>query len=326
MMWLLAMLWSVLRYVVFVAVMAMAAGTFALYLDAPVGDRGDGLYHLSKREPLCPEWLHNLGRIPVIGTVTWVSKLYLRFLSTMKTEGLEHLLHQLENRPTKTPLITVSNHTSAVDDPAVISSVLPWKYALPWRARWIVTSQEYSFVLGQMVRAFFYGGKSMPIWRGGGLDQPLLESIFDKVQQGKWVHIFPEGKIQQKAVIGGRTGEVADKLGRLKWGVGKLIARADVRPVVVPFYHTNMHKIMPQDDKNNLTSLIPQSGTTITVRFGEPIDFTDLFEKYREHRVVGSESDWTTQAREYELYSAITKRIEDAILALANGIYEKTSA
>jgi hypothetical protein len=35
------------------------------------------------------------------------------------------------------------------------------------------------------------------------------------------------------------------ELGRLKWGVGKLIAHAPVTPVVIPLYHTGMQSVVP---------------------------------------------------------------------------------
>jgi monolysocardiolipin acyltransferase len=94
----------------------------------------------------------------------------------------------------------------------------------------------------------------------------MLKDLHEKVQQGEWVHIFPEGKIEQREgekgmlsidvlvyfmhilwydiALGGRpAGPERDRIGRLKWGVGKLIARAEQRPVVIPFYHVNMQKV-----------------------------------------------------------------------------------
>lgn len=92
-----------------------------------------------------------------------------------------------------------------------------------------------------------------------------MEDFFKKVQDGKWVNIFPEAKIVQGGCkyfcfrtvrcnrviimlmildLGGREDkEAREKIGRLKWGVGKLIARAEVPPVVVPIYHLGMDKV-----------------------------------------------------------------------------------
>ncbi|TMW65971.1 hypothetical protein Poli38472_003736 [Pythium oligandrum] len=302
---------------------AVTAGGIALYVDAPDGDRGDGQFDPTRRHDRCHEWLHDLGRVPLFALATGVSKVYLKYLSNTTVEGFENLHKHLEERPANTPLITVSNHTATVDDPAVFATILPWKYALPWYARWSLVSQEYSYTRGRLLRAFFFSAKALPIKRGAGINQPMLASLFEKVQQGNWVHIFPEGKIEQRMILGGRSGPRTKEIGRLKWGVGKLVARADVRPVVVPIYHTNMQKIMPQDEDNHIISMIPQFGANITIRVGKPISFDDLFEKHRDGRVVGSVAEWETQEREEALYSAITMRIEESLLDLARDIYEE---
>lgn len=43
--------------------------------------------------------------------------------------------------------------------------------------------------------------------------------------------------------LGGRLSEKAEEIGRLKWGVGKLIADAKVTPIVIPIYHTGMQQV-----------------------------------------------------------------------------------
>lgn len=117
------------------------------------------------------------------------------------------------------------------------------------------------------------------------------------------------------AVLGGRKSPLREEIGRLKWGVGKLIARATERPIVIPFYHANMEKIMPQNASNQLISMMPKTGVHVRVVVGEPISFDDLFEKYAKDRVAGG-ACWKTQDRERALYSAITRRIEKALLEL----------
>lgn len=118
------------------------------------------------------------------------------------------------------------------------------------------------------------------------------------------------------SVLGGRESPRREEIGRLKWGVAKLIARSKVRPIVVPFYHFNMEKVMPQNEKNQLISIIPKTNIDLRVRVGEPLSFDDLLEQYENDRVVGA-TPWQTQEREKALYQAITKRIEDALLELA---------
>jgi monolysocardiolipin acyltransferase len=56
-----------------------------------------------------------------------------------------------------------------------------------------------------------------------------MNIITEKLKQGNWVHLFPEGKISQ-------TGE----MGTIKKGVSKIIL--ETNPVVLPLYHEGMEK------------------------------------------------------------------------------------
>lgn len=69
-------------------------------------------------------------------------------------------------------------------------------------------------------------GKVVPIVRGDGVYQPVMNQMVDELNRGSWLHIFPEGGINMEK-----------KKLRLKWGVGRLVADTDVTPIVVPFYH-----------------------------------------------------------------------------------------
>jgi len=84
-------------------------------------------------------------------------------------------------------------------------------------------------------------------------------------------------------------------VGKLKWGIGKLIAHAPITPAVIPFAHRGMERLLPQDENTGKTrfrddftrSLLPsflggdaEGKLHIKVRFGEEIEFDDLI---REH-------------------------------------------
>ena len=89
--------------------------------------------------------------------------------------------------------------------------------------------------------------------------------------------------------------------GKLKWGVGKLIAHAPVTPKVIPFAHCGMETLLPQDEHTGRTKLRDDplgplvvqvkemfglqdgdgvDGLHVKIRFGEEIRFDDLI---REH-------------------------------------------
>lgn len=101
--------------------------------------------------------------------------------------------------------------------------------------------------------------------------------------------------------------------GKLKWGVGKLIAHAPTPPVVIPFSHVGMEKLLPQDEisgktylrkdfgKSVLKFLFPKfddkvdgngndggngsgdgSGLRIRIQFGHEIKFDDLIQEHED--------------------------------------------
>ncbi|GMF50094.1 unnamed protein product [Phytophthora fragariaefolia] len=100
---------------------SVGVGVVALYVDAPVADLGDGRYDGGRRAEVFPEWLHDVARAPIFGAATLASKFYLQLLNRTTVEGAELLVQQLERRPKGTAVITVSNHSATVDDPAVFA-------------------------------------------------------------------------------------------------------------------------------------------------------------------------------------------------------------
>lgn len=68
--------------------------------------------------------------------------------------------------------------------------------------------------------------KVLPIVRGAGIYQNIMNEILNELNQGCWLHIFPEGKVNETKL----------KL-RFKWGVGRLISDCKETPIVLPFYH-----------------------------------------------------------------------------------------
>jgi monolysocardiolipin acyltransferase len=220
-----------------------------------------------------------------------------------------------------------------LDDPALMASVLPLSMSYqPRYLRWSVCSQEFCFnpKLPSIVNIYSGLGKVLPIWRGGGINQKLLLNFARRAAAGEWVHIFPEGGIWQRPSLGGRENGREDEIGRLKWGVGKLIAHSPVRPVVIPFFHWGMETILPQHPvtKSLLTKGVPIPGHRVTVRFGKELHFDDLIEahekrfgrlrKYQSSVDRDADPDdfhahWDSRPEDLALYSAITRRVEEAL-------------
>src|SRR3989304_994874 len=104
-------------------------------------------------------------------------------------------------------------------------------------------------------------GKGVPIVRGAGIEQPGFHFLRDRLAEGEWVQIFPEG---------GRTRDPQALMAEsFKSGIGRLMAEA--RPVILPFYHYGMHEVLPVGAK------LPRRGRTVRLVFGEPVDCDDAY-------------------------------------------------
>jgi monolysocardiolipin acyltransferase len=191
-------------------------------------------------------WYH-----PVIGrTVIAASKFVTRVMNRLDVEGRERL-EAVRNRGGR-GLLTFSNHVSLFDDPLLTSNFVRGPYR---DVRW-VGADALNFFGSPLKSWFFTAGKCAPIVRGGGIEQPAMNLLRDRLRAGDWVHIFPEG------------GRTRDTLGRLapdfKPGIGWLIAEA--YPLVLPFYHAGMQKVLP------VGRIVPRTGQRVRVVFGEKID------------------------------------------------------
>jgi len=90
--------------------------------------------------------------------------------------------------------LTVSNHVAALDDPLMVSAVLPWQSVLRSDTlRWVLCATDRCFNHGETLASFFRAAKVLPVERGGGLAQWGLAVAENKIGGGDWVHVFPEG-------------------------------------------------------------------------------------------------------------------------------------
>ncbi|KAF9622058.1 hypothetical protein IFM89_029342 [Coptis chinensis] len=217
--------------------------------------------------------------VPVLGNVCHV---FMHGLNHVQIYGAEKLQEALLHRQEGKPLLTVSNHVASVDDPFVIASLLPPSVMLDaHNLRWTLCATDRCFK-NPATSAFFQSVKVLPVSRGDGIYQKGMDMALSKLNNGAWVHIFPEGS---RSRDGGRT------MGSIKRGVGRLVMDADNVPLVVPFVHTGMQDIMP------IGSKFPKIGKTVTVLIGDPIHLDDL---------VSADDRFISRG---ELYDAISLRI-----------------
>ncbi|QRV95584.1 acyltransferase [Ceratobasidium sp. AG-Ba] len=195
----------------------------------------------------------NIGPLLTIGAIGIGSKALLNTISASVTiKGLHHLLEALEetNRVGR-GIITVSNHIS-VTSCSLIHRVHRW---------------------------FFRNGQVIETVRGGGVHQPAVDLAVEKLNAGAWIHIFPEGKVNQESCVPG------GKLLRFKWGVGRMIMSTTKTPVIIPMHITGLHKVMPEPRR---FKFIPRPGHHVCITFGDPVDLTretdNLVQRWRQTR------------------------------------------
>ncbi|KAL2652088.1 hypothetical protein R1flu_020216 [Riccia fluitans] len=218
--------------------------------------------------------------VPMIGNACHI---FMHGFNSTEVYGAEKMQNAVFNREPGQPLITVSNHVAAVDDPFVISSILaPQKLLNSKHLRWTLCASDKCFS-NAATSAFFRSVKVLPLTKGHGVFQEGMEVALSKLNRGDWVHIFPEGSRS-------RDGNLT----LFKRGVGRLVLDAKNLPLVVPFIHSGMEEVMPVGQKHFSV------GKKVTVLVGDPIRLDDLIKQHTE--------DGLSRAI---LYDAIALRIEE---------------
>ncbi|KAK9823150.1 hypothetical protein WJX72_000637 [[Myrmecia] bisecta] len=228
-----------------------------------------------------------LFRSALIATAGAACKVFMTALTRTSVEGREHMQQALA-RPADQALITVSNHVASMDDPLVTAAVVPAKYVFkPGAVRWTMCATDRCFK-HETLSKFFRAAKVLPVERGAGLQQTGMLAAESRLNAGDWVHIFPEG-----------TRSTDGRLGKVRKGVGRLVAACERAPLVLPFVHSGMEKVIPR------CSSLPRPGQDVRVLVGPPIQTVDLLAAAREQ-------GWTQD----RLYSAIADRVGEAMYAL----------
>ncbi|KAG0214299.1 hypothetical protein BGX28_002407 [Mortierella sp. GBA30] len=234
--------------------------------------------------------------------VAAVSKTFMTFGAYTGVHNMNPFLKILYDPDRTRPILTVTNHASTADDP-LLWGALPWKcYWTPSKTiRYALGAQELCYP-NEPVGAFFRFGQIVPIIRGNGIYQPAIDKSINLLKSGRWVHIFPEGKINQ-----------TDQLIRLKWGVGRILMEYGgptiaeggkpmdqvEMPIVIPIYHLGMEDILRLNDDNS-SPIFPKLGLPLTIVFGEPIEFGSLMQEYKEGKIQEVEARIKMTERVFE--------------------------
>ena len=71
-----------------------------------------------------------------------------------------------------------------------------------------------------------------------------MDKSLELLNEGGWIHIFPEGKINYTNVYCNDSDYETGVL-PFRWGVGRLVMESQKLPIVIPVYITGMQNIMP---------------------------------------------------------------------------------
>lgn len=140
------------------------------------------------------------------------------------------------------------NLYSTIDDLLVFSAALPLSVLLS-SAKLRVGLGASEICFSTPVRSWFFSRANIiPIVRGHGIYQPAMDRAIHMLDKNRWVHIFPEGKVNPSD----------SSLLPFRWGVSRLIMDAQVPPLLVPIFHRGCHEILPLGKP-----YIPKIGKTV---------------------------------------------------------------
>lgn len=175
-----------------------------------------------------------------------------------------------KERDARRGVITLSNHISTLDDP-VTWGILPTHYFFNTRTtRWVLGASDMMFT-NPVLSTFFRNGQVIETFRGAGIFQPAVDFAIDKLNEGAWIHLFGEGKVNQPNVDKHESNILPHKLLRFKWGVGRIVMEAVKPPVIIPMWLSGFDKLMPED-RPSPYKFFPRRGANLSITFGKPID------------------------------------------------------
>lgn len=198
-----------------------------------------------------------------IRAVAAFSRAMLRYgCRNVTVRGLDRFLthlHSSERLSSNRGLLTYCNHISVLDEPTIWGTLPASTFRNPDTVRWTLGASDIMFTK-PLLSKFFRNGQCIETHRGGGIHQAAIDDAIAKLDQAKWVHLFPEGYVNVST---------SSKLRRFKWGIARMLMEAKTLPTIVPIWITGFDRMMPEPREK--PKWLPRFGNDVTIDFGEPI-------------------------------------------------------
>ncbi|GAA5997395.1 lysophosphatidylcholine acyltransferase [Rhodotorula paludigena] len=197
-----------------------------------------------------------MGSVPF--AVGAFSKLFLKAgCRNVRVDGLPAFLQRLKS---DRGVLTVANHVSVVDEPFMWGSLPLRNFLNSKTLRWTLGASDIMFN-GKLDRWFFTKGQIIETHRGKGIYQKAIDDSARLLDEGNWVHIFPEGRIKQ---------EELHELRRFKWGISRMLMECERVPLIVPVWIKGFEQVM--DEPRVWPNYLPRTGKDVTILYGEPMN------------------------------------------------------
>ncbi|GAA5876139.1 hypothetical protein JCM16303_007035 [Sporobolomyces ruberrimus] len=254
-----------------------------------------------------------MGSVPLV--VGGFSKFFLKACCReVRVDGLPAFLDKLNKDQ---GVLTISNHVSVVDEPFTWGSIPLRNFLNPKTLRWTLGASDMMFN-GKLDSWFFRKGQVIETFRGKGIYQDAVDLASKKLDEGNWVHIFPEGKIKQEDLT---------ELRRFKWGVSRILMECERLPLIVPVWIKGFEQVM--DEPRVSPHFVPNTNKDITILYGKPINASilPLISEYRSkfpqggwrpstyEKSVGEDLEVEPEALG-ELRSRIADKLRDGLMDL----------
>ncbi|BEI88989.1 uncharacterized protein CcaverHIS019_0203510 [Cutaneotrichosporon cavernicola] len=217
----------------------------------------------------------SLASALTLSTVSMACKAFLRATTTVHVAGEESLYSALGIKgrggawKRRRGVITIANHNSVVDDP-MMWSLLPTTTYFPFagprytcaNSRWTLGASDIMFT-NPTLSKFFGWGQVIETVRGGGIYQLGVDDAIRKIEEGGWVHMFPEGRVNQA------KSNPDGGMYRFKWGVGRIIMDSEVMPEIIPIWISGFDQIMNEHRK--WPRFLPRPGANVSITVGESL-------------------------------------------------------